>query len=69
MATAAVATWELHPWVPRFWEVIRYVVVVMMVKIFAKSWKEYGKMWEADKPEVQSPEQVNFHGVAIAAVW
>jgi hypothetical protein len=68
MATAAVATWELHPWVPRFWEVVRYVVVVMIFRVFAKSWREYGKMWKTDEPEVQPPEQVKFHGGAIAAV-
>jgi hypothetical protein len=40
----------------------------MIFRVFAKSWREYGKMWKTDEPEVQPPEQVKFHGGAIAAV-
>jgi hypothetical protein len=68
MATAAMTTWELHPWVPYFWEIIEYVVVTIIVEVLTNSWREYGKTWKTGTPEVQSPEQVQYHGGAIAVV-
>jgi hypothetical protein len=68
LATTTLATWELSPWVPFFWDVIRYLVASIIVKVFTDSWREYRKMCEAEKPMTQPLEQVKIHGGVISGM-
>ncbi|KAL1794205.1 hypothetical protein ACET3X_007626 [Alternaria dauci] len=68
MATAAVATWEMHHWIPYFWKIVEYVVVSVAGKVLARSWREYAKMWRTRRFEVQSPEQSSITGEPLLLV-